>query len=141
MTSGEVGLDCAAYADQHQRNSYRLMEHLRRKLIEGAADRDFAGVAGCIVSVWFGSFLADLPPKRSDDSVVDPLLDALAACKVDHEAVKLLNSEIADRGFPQVMPPVIATGQTPDGAAGFVANPIRDSTEGVRFSTGLGFEV
>lgn len=85
--------------------------------------------------------MADLPPKRSDDSVIVPLLAAIAACKVDYEALKRLSNEIANRGFPEVMPPVVATGRTPDGTAGFVANVVAEATAGVLFSTGLGFEV
>lgn len=39
------------------------------------------------------------------------------------------------------MPPAVATGKTPDNSAGFVANAFLEPTEGVRFSTGLGFEI
>jgi hypothetical protein len=87
--------------------------------------------------VWFGEKLDELPPKRWDDS----LLDAIAKCKVDHAAIARLSQEVAERGFPQVMPPVIETGKTPDESAGFVANAVLGPTEGARFSTGLGFEV
>lgn len=141
MSGASVALDCASFADHHHRNSFRLMQHLRQKLIDGAGGRDFSGVSGCLISVWFGSTGADLPPKRSDDSIIDPLLDAIAACQVDFQAIKALNAQIAERGFPQVMPPVIATGTTPDETAGFVANVLLEPTEGLRFSSGLGFEV
>ncbi len=138
---GSGGVDCAALADPHRRLAYALMGHLRDRLIANAGDRDFSGVAGCVISVWFGAALSDLPPKRWDDSVIEPLLDAIAACRVDHQAVARLNAEIAERGFPQVMPPVVATGSTADNAAGFVANVVLGPPEGVRFSTGLGFDV
>lgn len=142
VTSGDTyrGVDCAALADHHRRLGYVLMDHLRDRLKAGAGARDFSGVAGCVLSVWFGPTLSDLPPKRWDDSIIDPLLDEIAACRVDHEAVARLNVEIAERGFPQVMPPVVATGSI--GAdAGFVANVVLGPAEGVRFSTGLGFDV
>jgi hypothetical protein len=138
---GSERLDCAALADEHRRVSYRLMDHLRRRLIAGAGDRDFSGIAGCLLSMWFGTTLSELPPKRWDDAVVQPLLDAMASCQVDRERLARLTEEIARRGFPEVMPPVIATGQTADGRAGFVANPLLGPLEGIRFSTGLGFEV
>ncbi len=141
LSGASVALDCASFADHHHRNSFRLMQHLRQKLTAGAGRRDFTGVSGCLVSIWFGSTGVDLPPKRSDDSIVDPLLDAIAACKVDFQAIQALNAQIAERGFPQVMPPVIATGTTPDKSAGFVANVLVERAEGIRFSTGLGFEV
>lgn len=137
----KVRLDCAALADHHRRLGFRLMDHLRERLISGGGDRDFSGVAGCVLSVWFGEKLDDLPPKRWDGSIVEPLLDAIAACQVDHGAIARLNQEIAHRGFPEVLPPVIQTGKTPDESAGFVANALLGPTEGARFSTGLGFEV
>lgn len=141
-TRGEqVRLDCAALADHHRRLGFRLMEHLRARLISGGGDRDFSGVSGCLLSVWFGEKLDELPPKRWDDSVIEPLLDAIAACKVDHAAIARLIQEVADRGLPQVLPPVIQTGKTTDESAGFVANAMVGPTEGARFSTGLGFEV
>jgi hypothetical protein len=140
-TSGTEALDCAAFADHHHRTAYRLMDNLRQRLIDGAGDRNFDGVRGCLLSVWFGPTLSDLPPKRWDDSVIEPLLDAISACHVDHAAVAQLNAEIAERGFPQVMPPVIQTGTTADQAAGFVANALLGPLGGMRFSTGLGFEV
>jgi hypothetical protein len=136
-----VSLDCAALADHHRRRAFRLMDHLRERLIAGGGGRDFSGVAGCLLSVWFGEKLDALPPKRWDDSIIDPLLDAIAECKVDHAAIARLIQEVADRGFPQVLPPVIETGKTPDESAGFVANAVLGPTEGARFSTGLGFEV
>ncbi len=136
-----VGLDCAALADHHRRLGFRLMEHLRARLVEGGGGRDFSGVAGCVLSIWFGENLSGLPPKRWDDSVVEPLLDCIADCQVDHAAIARLNQEIAERGFPQVMPPVIETRTTPDGTAGFVANALLGPMDGARFSTGLGFEV
>jgi hypothetical protein len=140
--SGEEqhGVDCAVFADHHRRLGYVLMDHLRDRLVAGADGRDFSGVAGCVLSVWFGPTLSDLPPKRWDDSIIEPLLDAIAACRVDHEAVARLNAEIAQRGFPQVMPPVVATGSFGNNA-GFVANVVAGPAEGARFSTGLGFEV
>jgi len=39
------------------------------------------------------------------------------------------------------MPPVVATGSIGSDAAGFVANVLLGPTDGLRFSTGLGFEV
>ena len=137
----KIRLDCAALADHHRRLGFRLMDHLRERLIAGGGGRDFSGVAGCVLSVWFGARLDDLPPKRWDDSIIDPLLDAIAECKVDHAAIARLIQEVAARGFPQVLPPVIATGKTPDESAGFTANALLAPTEGARFSTGLGFEI
>lgn len=139
--NAEHGVDCVVLADHDRRLGYKLMEHLRARLIATAGARDFSGIAGCVLSVWFGAQLRDLPPKRWDESVVEPLLDSMASCRVDHDAVARLNREIAERGFPQVMPPVVATGSTPDNSAGFVANVVLGPTEGVRFSTGLGFDV
>jgi hypothetical protein len=143
VTAGgqQVRLDCAALADHHRRLGFRLMDHLRERLIAGGGGRDFSGVAGCLLSVWFGETLDDLPPRRWDDSIIEPLLDVIAETKVDHAAIARLTQEVAERGFPQVMPPVIETGKTPDGSAGFVANAVLGPTEGARFSTGLGFEV
>lgn len=143
VTAGgqQLRLDCAALADHHRRLGFRLMDHLRERLIAGGGGRDFSGVAGCLLSVWFGEKLDELPPKRWDDSIIEPLLDAIADCKVDHAAIARLIQEVAERGFPQVLPPVIETGKTPDEAAGFVANAVLGPTEGARFSTGLGFEV
>jgi hypothetical protein len=136
-----VRLDCAALADHHRRLGFRLMDNLRERLISGGGGRDFSGVSGCLLSVWFGPKLDELPPKRWDNSIIEPLLDAIAECRVDHAAIARLNREIADRGFPQVMPPVIQTGKLADESAGFVANALLGPTEGARFSTGLGFEV
>jgi len=136
-----VRLDCAALADHHRRLGFRLMDHLRERLIAGGGGRDFSGVAGCLLSVWFGEKLDDLPPKRWDDSIIEPLLDVIADCKVDHAAIARLIQEVAERGFPQVLPPVVETGKTRDELAGFVANAVLGPTEGARFSTGLGFEV
>ena len=137
----EERLDCAVLADHHRRSSYRLMENLRNRLIQGAGDRDFSGIAGCIVSVWFGESLAEHPPRRSDDSVVEPLLDLLAETRVDREGIARLIQEVAERGFPQVMPPVVATRSTSDGSAGFVANVVANAQAGQAFATGLGFEL
>jgi hypothetical protein len=94
----QVRLDCAALADHHRRLGYQLMDHLRKRLIAGGGGRDFSGVTGCLLWVWFGEKLDELPPKRWDDSIIEPLLDAIAECEVDHAAVARLNQEIADRG-------------------------------------------
>lgn len=48
----------------HRRLGIALMDHLRQRLVSGAGDRDFSGVSGCVLSVWFGATLSDLPPKR-----------------------------------------------------------------------------
>lgn len=143
VTTGgqQVRLDCAALADDHRRLGFRLIGHLRERLVAGGGGRDFSGVAGCLLSVWFGATLDQLPPKRWDDSIIDPLLDAIAECKVDHAAIARLTQEVAERGFPQVFPPVVATGRTTDESAGFVANAVLGPTEGTRFSTSLGFEI
>ncbi len=79
----QLRLDCAALADHHRRPGFRQMDHLRERLIAGGGGRDFSGVAGCLLSVWFGEKLDELPPKRWDDSIIEPLLDAIADCKVD----------------------------------------------------------
>lgn len=136
-----VSLDCAAFADHHHRKSFRLMQHLKKRLVEGAGGRDFSGVTGCLISIWFGRTLSELPPKRSDDSVIEPLLDAIAACRVDHGALRELNSYIAEHGFPQTFPPIMNTGLLPDKSAGFVANVVADPSQAPRFATGLGFGV
>jgi hypothetical protein len=120
--SGTVAVDCVVLADHHRRMGYRLMEHLRGRLSNAAGGRDFSGIQGCILSFWFGPGLDDLPPKRWDDTLVDPLLDAMADCHVDRELVAKVQAEIAERGFPQTMPPILGTGKVPDGAAGFDAN-------------------
>jgi hypothetical protein len=117
------------------------MDHLRSRLIEGAGGRDFSGIAGCELPIWFGESLADLPPRRSDESIIEPLLDAMAEARVDRNAVARLTNEIAERGFPSVMPPVIEQGATPDGSAGFIANVNFGAQSGQLYSTGLGFDV
>jgi hypothetical protein len=137
-----VALDCVAYADHHRRNGYRLMEHLRGRLLAGAGGRDFSGIAGCVLSFWFGPHLDDLPPKRWDDTLVEPLLDAMAGCSVDREAVARVTEEIAAQGgFPQTMPPVVETRRLADDAAGFVVNVVLPLGQTAPFSTGLGFDI
>jgi hypothetical protein len=95
--------------------------------MQGADDRDFSGIAGCLVSVWFGEHVNGLPPKRSDDSVVEPLLDLLAETEVDRDGIARMMQEVAERGFPQMMPPVISSKSTPDNSAGFIANVVADA--------------
>lgn len=136
-----IRVDCVAFADTHRRRSYKLMDSLRERAIASVASRDFSGVAGCAISVWFGPTMTDLPPKTTDDKLVDPLLDAIEACKVDFDATASLSAQIATEGFPQVMPPLIQTGQVEiDGdGAGFVVNVVagRDAV----FPSGLPFDL
>jgi hypothetical protein len=47
-------------------------------------NRNFSGIAGTSVSVWFGEFRNGLPPKKTDDTLIDPLLDLLESSVVDH---------------------------------------------------------
>ena len=133
--------DCASFANERRRNAYRLMAHLRTRLVRESEGRDFSGVEGCVLFVWFGPTLEELPPRRTDDEIVEPLLDAIESCRVDREALARLGREIVERGFPQVMPPVIATGRTPDNSAGFVAQAVTTPEQAATFSTGLAFDV
>lgn len=141
VDGASLRLDCVAFADTHRRRSYSLMDSLREKAVSAAGDRDFSGVAGCVVSVWFGEQLGGLPPKQGDDRLVGPLLDEIEACKVDFEASAQLSAQIATEGFPQVMPPLLQTGkvEVEGESAGFVVNVVADQ-EAV-FPTGLPFEM
>ena len=138
---GPERVDCAALALEARRLSYRLFDHLRRKLLGGAGNRDFSGIRECLVSVWFGETLSDLPPPRWDDAVIEPLLVAMEACQIDRVALARLNEEISQHGFPEKLPPIIPTGRTPDGQAGFIANLLPASPGNVGFSKGLPFEI
>lgn len=120
--SGQVRLDCAVLAREDRRQAHRLFRILSERLASDAAGRDFSGIAGCVVSVWFGEQMQEQPPKRTDASLLDPLLDALGDAHVDHAAHRALSDEIAKRGFPDVLPPIMTEGKTPDGDAGFIAN-------------------
>src|SRR5262249_19233195 len=103
---------------------------LRRKLLEGASGKTFHGIRNCAVSISFGDDLSELPPRRSDDSIVEPLLDALDACTVDGAP--------AVPGQPVVS---VGEGQTPGGEASFVVNlAAPNSLEGEVFRR-FGFDI
>lgn len=134
-------MDCVVFADHDRRLGFKLMQRLRARLVEHAGQRDFSGVAGCVISIWFGAQLRHLPPKNWDDSLINPLLDEIADCRVDREGIARLIAEVAERGFPQTRPPVVATASLPNDVAGFVANAVAAPHSSAQFSTGLGFEV
>lgn len=117
------------------------MEALREKLIQASTQRDLSGVASCVVAVWFGNRVDSLPPKQRDSSIVEPLLDAISSCRISVDAVNELNRYIAEKGFPQVMPPLIETRTLDNAQAGFVVNLVADPKAGHKFASGLPFEL
>jgi hypothetical protein len=138
---GATSLDLVALARSDRRNSYRLFEHLQSRLQAGVGNRDFTGVAGCILSVWFGPHLDDLPPKRTDDEIVDELLDLIAASRVDHQGHAKMMESVAQHGFPEHYPPIMATGKTAGEKAGFVANIALPPERAGELPGGLGFQL
>jgi hypothetical protein len=139
--AGLTRLDLAALARADRRNGYRLFAHLQRRLERSAGIRDFSGVAGCAVLVWFGATLSDLPPKRSDDDIVDELLDLIASAQVDHDAHGRMMAEVAIRGFPPHFPPIVASGSTTNREAGFSTNVILPPERATEIPGGLGFQL
>lgn len=139
--AGPTRLDMVALARTDRRNGYRLFEHLQRRLQGGAGGRDFSGVAGCILSVWFGTSLIELPPKRGDDALIAELLDLVAACRVDHQAHVKMMETVAQQGFPELYPPIIATATTSGKEAGFIANVFLPPERAAEMPGGLGFQV
>lgn len=123
-THGEERLDCAILANESRRRAHHLFAVLRQRLFDGAGGRSFAGIAGTLAAVSFGSQLDELPPRRTDDSIVDDLLDALSEAIVDRQVHESLMEQVVQSGgFPQQLPPgAITQGSTPDGVATFVAN-------------------
>ena len=122
---GEVdeALDCAAFAVETRRLGYRLVDHLRRRLLDDAGTRDFSGVRDSVVTVTFFGIDEYLPPKRTDDGIVEPLRDTIASLHIDREAVARFIAETArDDQMPDRLPVTVAT--TPDGLAHVTANPI-----------------
>lgn len=138
---GVSGLDCVVMAQQQRRTAYQLLAHLEQRLDAVSGDRDFSGVAGCVVSIWFGENLAELPPRRTDDSIIEPLLDELENATVDHQAIDALLATVAASGFPEILPPVITQGTTPDGSAGFVANRLVAPAHAGQIPGGRGFQI
>ena len=121
---GREQLDCAILANEGRRKAHHLFGILRERLFAGAEGRTFDGIAGTLVGVSFGPHLDELPPRRTDDSIVTPLLDALAEANVDREAHSALMESIAQLGgFPGKLPPgVVTEGGTRDHETSFVAN-------------------
>ena len=139
VEGASTGVDLAVLADSHRRLAHKLLAHLRERLVAGAGGRNFTGIGGCMVVLWFGPHLTDLPPARWDESVVEPLLDELAVARVDRAALAEFHAEVAQRGFPEVWPPAVAAGRIGDDAAGFVANVV--GPEDTIFPNGLPFDV
>jgi hypothetical protein len=81
----------------------------------------------------------ELPPKRMDDTVITPLLDALAAATVDRNATVAFAAEVASKGFPATLPPIVSEGKIDDGRAGFVANIVCDPEQANQQFGALGF--
>jgi hypothetical protein len=133
--------DCAAFGLKNRRTARALFERLRERLLESAKDRDFSGIAGSSVSVWFGDHLDGLPPKKRDDTLIEPLLKLLEESTVDHDANKALIQHVAANGFPSVMPPVFVTKSTPDNTAGFSINIVCEPSQAASLPGGLGFVI
>jgi hypothetical protein len=134
------GLDCSTYGLSQRRTAHTLFEQLQVRLAAGAGGRSFDGIQGCVLGVWFGSTLDDLPPRRSDDTIIKPLLDAMADCVVDREALADYFAETGGRP-PTVgsQGPPLSKGEISDGLAGFVANVVAPT--GIGLGDGLGFAV
>jgi hypothetical protein len=130
-------LDCVSFAFQEQRNAYRLFEVLRRKLLDGASGRTFGGIRNCVVIVAFGD-LTELPPRRRDDTIVEPLLDAFETCSVDGLPVEEAATRAATRGLGM---PMVGQSQTPGGEAAFVANFVPPGSLGGEVFERFGFDV
>jgi hypothetical protein len=132
-------LDCVAFADNDRRLGFHLMDELKAKAVAVAGTRSFDGVAGGVVSVWFGPTISDLPPKARDRNLIQPLLDEISACEPDRAALAAHADEVARAGFAETSPPVGTTGALPDGSAGFVVNFVGDAT--ARFPNGMPFDL
>jgi hypothetical protein len=123
-------LDCVQFAFESWRAGERLFARFLERLNESASDYDFSGLAGTVVSIGFGH-LDELPPRRGDDALVEPLLALMGGATVDHQAAAALAAEIQQSGFPEQFPPrTIATGRTEDESAMFVANIVADPAGG-----------
>ncbi len=135
--------DVASFALETRRMKLHLFERLVDRLATGTEGRDFSGLAGTVVSVWFGENLDQLPPRRSDDGLVTPLLDLLASTRVDQAAV-LANREAIARegGLPaRIVDGAITTASTEDRAAGFIANVVCSPEESIAQLGSHGFQV
>jgi hypothetical protein len=138
----EVRLDCVAWALESRRTRYALFTRLRQRLAAGVEGRDFSGIAGTQVGIWFGEGMVGLPARPNDDAIITAILDLLAGAEVDRDAVNANNAEIAKTGgLPEQIPPgVITQGQAPDGSAGFLANVVCEPEEAVAVLGELGFQ-
>jgi hypothetical protein len=139
----EARLDCAALTIQHRRRAYDRFRRLTERLAAGAGRRDFSGLKGTAVAVWFGERMEQEPPGRSDDALVDPLLDMLADATVDRDAHRRLMEEVDKaHGLPQQLPQGFLTeGSTPDRGVGFFANVVCEPEQAEDILGPAGFSI
>lgn len=141
-TETEVRVECVQMALENRRRAHRLFGLLQERLLPGAGDRTFSGLAGSLVEVSFGPRLDELPPRRTDDSLVEPLLDTLAAATIDHEARAAFVAKAASGGLPAQLPPqMLLTWKTPDEAATFFANVVCPPEQARETLGELGFAI
>ncbi len=140
-TGGRIALDCVVFADQQQRRVRDLMDRLRMRLVGAASGRDFSGITGCQVALWFGERLDDNPPRRPDDQLIELIVDAIAACRVDRVAVNAFAKDSLANGFPKTIPNVLPSWRSPEGDVGFVVNVVSEPSGRHDFPTGLEFDI
>jgi hypothetical protein len=121
-------VDLAALPLQDWRTASRLFQQLLEKLQCGAPGHDLSNLAGCDVDVSFNQ-LAGLPPKKTDSTLVEPLLHAMSEIRIDWEVWRTYNAKLQS-GPPavgdQVPTGYMGTTTTPDEEAMLTVNGVVD---------------
>jgi len=135
--AGRIGVESTSLTIEGRRGVHDLFAKLRRRLQE-AEPAAFAKLAGHVVYVWFQDSDVPGPPvkphKRTDDSALDALVQALAEYQPDAESLT------GESGPPPERLPDLPVSETPAGAR-FYALPLLGGVPGSMLFTIAGFDI
>ncbi len=131
-------LDCVALTVQEKRLAEALFTKLVEKVAVAGEDRSLEHLAGTHVTIWFGQG-SQLPPRATDHSIVEEIVDALARVKVDREEIAKLTTNIAAHGWPETLP--IGFAVVDEQHFGFQVAPVDGWQPSNALSEQLGFDL
>jgi len=135
------GVDCAALTLQEKRTA----EALFSKLVQKVAANDQASLqhlSGTDITIWFKHGI-ELPPRATDDSTVQDLIEALEQTEVDMDQAARINAEVSEQGFPEQLTQELKDGLgiVDNDRFGFQVAPVDSWQPRDPLSAQLGFNV
>jgi len=132
-------IDLAALGLEERRKAYGLFRRFRERLFAATKEGRLAHLRGTLVNVWFLTE-GQLPPKATDELILEGLLQELQAYRPDREGYAQAVDSIMRDGFPERLPTQLLPISTADQSAGCQIVPVEEGALSGPFSSATGFE-